>query len=233
MTQISVEHYSTGIFSNVSSSFQHCAHFKRTSILNLWAPLTLRAIESAARWGLAIGGGIDKINFLPERQLCQSFVHPTTLTWPIFQAISMPGHCILKLVTFEKISAIHWKSAPGFLPGWSHVPRKVPKTLTWHAILRLELCCLNWGILTSLALAWNGIVQMDSSDNVTLFWMPGSGIIWSKSWLLKSDIAHAWCVKFLKVRWWGIPLFKHSITQETSIFTWSCWRTIILMLCTL
>jgi hypothetical protein len=30
----------------------------------------------------------------------------------------------------------------------------------------------------------------------------------------------------------GIQLFDHSITQETSIFTRSSWRTIILMLCT-
>jgi hypothetical protein len=97
----------------------------------------------------------------------------------------------------------------------------------------LELCCLNLGILTLLATAWNGIVQMDSNDNVTLYWLPGSGIIQNNSWLLKSHMAYARCVKFMKVRQWGIDLFNHSMTQETSIFTWTCWWTIILLLCTL
>jgi hypothetical protein len=43
------------------------------------------------------------------------------------------------------------KSAPGFLSGCSHVPRKVPKSLMKHSIPWLELCCLNSGILRSLA----------------------------------------------------------------------------------
>jgi len=145
----------------------------------------------------------------------------------------MPGHCIWQLVLFEKISATHLKSALAFLLGWSPVHQQVPKTLTKHGIPRLELCCPNLGILTSLALAWNGIVLMDSSGNVNLCWLPRSGIIWNKSWLLKSHMTHAWCVKFLKVRQWGIHRFDYSITQKTSIFTRSCWRTIILMLCTL
>jgi len=74
---------------------------------------------------------------------------------------------------------------------------------------------------------------MDSSDNVTLFWLPGSGIIRKMSWLFQSLMACARCVKFLKVRRWGIPHFDPSTTQETSTFSRSCWRTIILMLLTL
>jgi len=212
MTHISSEHYSIGIFSNVSSSFWHISHFRRTSILNRCASQTLRGVESTARWTRANGGGIHKIYFLPERRLYQSFVHPTRLTLPILRAINMPGRCISQLVIFGKISAIHQKSAPRFLSGWSHVRRKVPKTFTRHGILRLELCCLNWGILTSLAPAWNGIVPTDSSDNVTFFWLPGSGIIWNKSWLIKSQMSHARCVKFLKVCRSGIQLFDPSIT---------------------
>jgi len=207
MIHIFLEHYTTGIFSNVSSSFWHISHFRCTSILNRCASLTLRAVKFPARWTWAIGGGIHRINFLPERQLCQSYVHQIRLAWPTFWAISMPGRCISQLAIFEKISAGHPTCAPGFLLGWSPVPQKVPKTLTKHGIQRLELCCLNLGILTSLSLAWNGIVLMDSSDNVTLCWLPGSGIIRNKSWLLKSHMAHTRCVKFLKVYWWGIDLF--------------------------
>jgi hypothetical protein len=54
-----------------------------------------------------------------------------------------------------------------------------------------ELCCFYLGILTSLAMACNGIVLMDSSDNVTPFWLLGLEIMWNKSWLLKSHMAHA------------------------------------------
>jgi len=46
---ISSEHYTAGIFSNVSSSFWHISHFRRTLILNWCASLTLGAIESTAR----------------------------------------------------------------------------------------------------------------------------------------------------------------------------------------
>jgi len=233
MTHISLEHYTTGIFSNLSGFFWHISHFRCTSALNQCASLTRRVVESTARWTRAIGGGIHRINFLPERRLCQSYVHPTRLTWPIFRAISTPGCCISQLAIFEKISAVHQKSASGFLSGWSHGPRRVPRSLTKHGIPRLELCFLNFSILISLAPAWNGIVQMNSSENVTLCWLPGSGIIRNKSWLLKSHMAHVRCVKFLKVHRWGIQLFDHSITQETSIFTRSYCRTRILILCTL
>jgi hypothetical protein len=109
----------------------------------------------------------------------------------------------------------------------------VPKPLKLHDITWFELLCLNLGILTSLALALNGIVQMDSSNNVTLCWLPGSGIIWNKSWLLPSQVADAQCVKLLKVSQWGIHIFNHPITQETIRFIWSCLRTMILTLGTL
>jgi len=233
MSHISSEHYTTEIFSNVSGSCWHISHFRSTSIVNRGTSQPLRVIESTVTWTEAIGGGIHRINFLPERRWCQSYVHPTRLTWLIFWAISMPGNSISQLVIFERISAAHQKSAPGFLSDWSHVPWKVPRPLTKPGIPRLELCCLNLGILTSLALASNGIVQMNSSNNVTLCWLPGSGIILNRSWLLKCQMAYVQCVKFPKVRRWGIQLFDHSITQETNIFTWSSWRTIILMLCTL
>jgi hypothetical protein len=49
MTNISSEHYTTGIFSNVSGSFWHIAHFRRGSFMNQCASLTLRVVESTAR----------------------------------------------------------------------------------------------------------------------------------------------------------------------------------------
>jgi len=155
------------------------------------------------------------------------------LNWPIFWAICMPGGWMTQLVIFEKISAVHLQSPHGFLSALFHVPRIVPNTLTRHGVPQSELCSLNWGILTSLATAWNRIVQMDSSDKVTVFRLHGSGIIRNTSWLLKCHMAHARCVKFPRMRTLDIPLVDHSITQGTSICTWSSWRTIILMLCTI
>jgi hypothetical protein len=142
----------------------------------------------------------------------------------------MPGHLITQIVIFEKMSAAHLQCAPGSLFGWSRVPRTIPRTLKNHGIPKLERCCFDLGIFNSLALAWNGIVQMDSSDNVTLCWLPGLGIILNMSWLLKSHMAHARFVKFLNVHRWSIHLAYHTMTQETSIFSQSCWQTIILML---
>jgi len=164
---------------------------------------------------------------------CASHVHLTGLSWSIFWVTSIFAPCISRLVTFKKICAAQLNSADAFVSGWAHVPRKVPKTLTKHGIPPLELCCLNLGILTSLALAWNGLVQMNSSNNVTLLWLPGLGIIWSKLCLLQSHFAEVRIVNFLKVGWWSIQLFDYSITQETTRFTWSFWRTLILMLFTL
>jgi len=64
-------------------------------------------------------------------------------------------------------------------------------------------------------------------------WLPGSGIIPNKSWLLKSHMAHARCVNFLKVRRWDIQLFDHLITHEINMITWSIWTKLISMFCTL
>jgi len=145
----------------------------------------------------------------------------------------MPGRFLSPSVIFEKISAVDPKSAHGFWLGWSPALRNVPTILTRHGIPRLEQCCPHSGILTSLALDWNGTVLMDSRDNVILFWLPGSGIIWNKSWLLKSHTADAWRVRFLLVCWWGIQLFNYWITHEISMFTWSFWTKLISMFCTL
>jgi len=112
--RISSEHYSTGIFPNVFSSFGHSSHFTRTSILNRSASQTRKVAEYTARCTTPTGGGMHKISFRLERQLCQSFAHLTRLTWPIFLVISVPGRCISRMVIFEKISAGHLKSAPGF-----------------------------------------------------------------------------------------------------------------------
>jgi len=60
---------------------------------------------------------------------------------------------------------------------------------------------------------------MDSSDNVKLIWCPGLEIIRNKSGLLKSDLGHARCVRFVNVCRWGINHFSHWITQEMCIFT--------------
>jgi hypothetical protein len=49
MTHLSSEHYTTQIFSNVSSSIWHNSHFRRTSILNRCTLLTLRVVESTMR----------------------------------------------------------------------------------------------------------------------------------------------------------------------------------------
>jgi len=80
MIHISSEHNTTGIFSNVSSSSWRISHFRCTSIVDRFTLLTLRAINSTARWIQATGDRIHRINFLPERRLCESYVHPTWLT---------------------------------------------------------------------------------------------------------------------------------------------------------
>jgi hypothetical protein len=101
----------------------------------------------------------------------------------------MPGHWIPVSVILENIFAVHLKSVPVFMLGWSHVLRKVPKILMRHGIPRLEQCCTDVRILTSLSLSWHGTVLMDFRDHVTFFWLPESGIIQNKSWLPKSHMA--------------------------------------------
>jgi len=49
---------------------------------------------------------------------------------------------------------------------------------------------------------------MDSCNNVTRCWLPGSEIIPNKSWLLKSHMAHVRCAKFLKVHRLGHSTFQ-------------------------
>jgi len=180
-----------------------------------------------------IGGWIHRINFQLEWRLCQSAVDLTRPNWPSIRAVGIPGRCITQLVIFDKMSAGHWQCSPQSSSGWSHVPRKMATTLTKYGIQWLKLCCLHLGTLTSLALAWNGIVQMDSSDIDTLCWLPGSEIIWTKSWWHLSYMPHSTCAQFIKACQLGIELFDHSNTQETSIFSQSCWRTLTSMLCTL
>ena len=229
----SSKYYTTGIFPNVYSSFWHIAHFRRTSILDWCASQTRILAEYTPRWTDAIGGEVRKISFLLELRLCQSFVQLTTPTWTIFRATSVTGCSISRLAIFKMISAAHLTRVPGFMSGWCPVPRRVPNILTRHGILWLEQCCLHFGILTSLALAWNGILLMDSRVNVILSWLHGSGIIQNKSWLLRFHMAHARCVKFLKVHRWGIPLFDNLKSQEICKFTRSFWTKLILMFCTL
>jgi len=80
LTHISLEPYTTVIFSNVFFFFWHIYHFRCTSTINRFASLTLRVFESTVIWARAISGGIHRINFRPERELCQSYVHLTRLT---------------------------------------------------------------------------------------------------------------------------------------------------------
>jgi len=110
MSHISSAHYTTGMYSNVSRSFWHISHFRRSWILNWCASLSLRVIESTARWTWVSGGEMHRINFLPERRLWQVDVHPTRLTEPIVRATIMPGHCMSQLVIFDKISAAQLKT---------------------------------------------------------------------------------------------------------------------------
>jgi len=139
--RISSAHYTTGIFSNVYSSFWLISHFRCTSVLNWYTLQPGNIAEYKARWTWPIGGRIHKISFLPERRFCQLFVHPTRPTSPIFRATSRPGPCISRLVIFERIPTTHLESAPGFSLGLSPVPRKIRKMLTRHGIPRLEQCC--------------------------------------------------------------------------------------------
>jgi len=141
----------------------------------------------------------------------------------------MPGRCIAWVVIFEQIFSRHQICEPGFSFRWFHVPRKMPKIRMRHGILWLQLRCPHSRTLIQLVLAWNGIVLMDSRDNVTLFWLPGSVIIQNTSCLLKSHIVHGQCVIFLKVCQLGIQRVKHLITQEIAMLTQCFWMKLILI----
>ena len=231
MIHISLEHYTAQIFSNKYSFFWHISHSRCTPIVYRCALQHPEIAEYTVKRTWLMGGGMRKVIFLVARRLCQSPVHPTSLTWPIFRAISKSGRCIWWLVIIEMISTVHPETTPAFWLGWFPVPRKVPKILTMLGIPQLEQCGPHSGILTQLVPAWNGIVLMDASDTVMLFWRPGSGIFWNESWLVKSHMAHAWWVKYLKVHQCCIPLFDHSITEEIRMFTLSIWTKLILMFC--
>jgi hypothetical protein len=218
-TYISSEHYSTGIFWNVSMSSLHIVRFTHTTILIRGALLTLMVVTIVAWWIQAICGGIHKIKVLPDWEFWQLDVYPTRLSWPIFWVISMSGHCIPYLVIFRNISTRYRNSLSGFLMGRSHIPQKVSTTLTKHGTIQLKLCYHNLDMLLSLAMAWNKIVLMNCSDNVTSFWLPGLGIIRNKFWLLQSYMAHAQCAIFITVCQWGIPLFNQATIQLTGICT--------------
>ena len=233
IVQISSEHYTTTVFPNVYSFFRNISHFRRTSILSLCPLQAQKVAKYTATWTWPICGGIRKISFLPEWRLCQSYVNSTRPHWPIFGATSMLGCSISQLVIFEKISAAHEKYAAGFPFSSSCVPRKGLKILTRSGIPWLALSCSHSGILTYLAPAWNGILLMDFSGNVILLLLPVLGTIQNMSWLIKSHLAHARCVKFIKVHRWGIQLFAHLITKEINMFTWSFRMKLILMFCTL
>jgi len=74
---------------------------------------------------------------------------------------------------------------------------------------------------------------MASSNIVTLCWLPGSRIFQNNWMLLKSHMTLAQWMKFLNMCRWYILCFSYWIAQEICIFSWSFWRILILMLCTL
>jgi len=125
------------------------------------------------------------------------------------------------------------KKRAWILIGLIPCPPKGAKNIdkAWHSAVGTVLSQLRHLVIAGPGLKW--VVQMDSSDNITRCWLPGLGIIWNKAWWLKSHQAHVRCEKFLKGCRCDIQLFDHSITEGTGIFTQSCWRTTILMLCTL
>jgi len=106
-------------------------------------------------------------------------------------------------------------------------------TLMRHGYPELELCYPHPEMLTEVVVDWDGIVLIDSTPNVILLWLPRSGIIQNKSWLLKSPMAHARHVKVLKVSWWGITHFNYSITHDIGMLICSFRRRPTLIFCTL
>jgi len=80
-------------------------------------------------------------------------------------------------------------------------------------------------------LKWNCV--NDFQSQYTHIWLPGSGIIQNTLELLNTHMAHAWCVKFLKVRSLGIEHFDSFITQRFGMFTLSICTKQVSMFCTL
>jgi hypothetical protein len=123
-------------------------YFWPTSVLNWCASQTGQVAEYTSRSTLATCGRIRKISSLLERQLCLTFWHQTWPSWPISQAISLPGRCTAWLLKFELMCARHLKGDPGFSFAWFHFTRMLPNIFTRHRILRKQQCCLHFRILT-------------------------------------------------------------------------------------
>jgi len=180
----------------ITSCFsEHIYRLKHAWSWSWCASRTLRVVKSILRLSWAIGSGIHRISSLSERQIFQSYLHPTRPTWPTFRAISMPGINISTLMMFEKISARHQKSMPELSSCWFHIPQQMATELTKHGIMRWDPCCFNLNILKSPVLAWNRIVQMDCADNVILCWLTELQIMQNISWILNPHMAHAQCVQ--------------------------------------
>jgi len=164
---ISSEHNITAIFSRIYTSFWNISHFRRNSISNWWAWQTQKVTEYKVSWTRVNGGGIHRISFLPGQPFSQTFLHPKRLTWTMFRAFSMPGHCISQLILFEKISAGHLETKPGLSLGWSHMPPKVPKNTNaaCHSEVETVLSVLYSGVCSSS----RECAGVSGSDSIVLY----------------------------------------------------------------
>jgi len=225
---ISLEHYTTGIFSTVHSGFWDISDFGCTLMLNQCSSHAWKAGQFTAKWTLLIGGGICKISVMPERQLCQSLVHLTRLTWPIFRTISMHRRSISQLVIFNMISAGQLNSTLRSLLGSSPVPPKGAKDCddTWHSEVESVLCPLQnlditgpWGEMELCWSIWDTILSSfgclgqelfrTSHHNTTLIWpMPD---VWNSKT----------CAKWHSPHWpldkWKAQHIYSEILDETGI----------------
>jgi len=193
----SLEHYSIGIFSPVLSSNWHVSHFRCT------ARHAYHPKNSFSESGQMHPGPLQPSLGLEAALVYFTTNHPCSSSW-IFGDISrLQGapvqHCrwISQLVIFETMSNEHLQWVSGFWLHWFHDPRERPHMLTWDGIPGLEMCCPHSGIVTKLVMPRNETLLIDSSDKGTLYWLPESGIIETKSWLLKSPMVYAWCVKII------------------------------------
>ena len=149
----SSEHYTTGIFSNVYSSFWHISHFRRTSILNIlrladWQSRQIYSEMNTGDWWwdtqdqLPAGATIVPVICASDKTHLTNFSGDQH-AWPLYLTI---GNIRKDICRTPKKRA--W-----ILVGLIPCPPKGAKILTRHGIPRLELCCPHSGILTSLALA--------------------------------------------------------------------------------
>ena len=89
------------------------------------------------------------------------------------------------------------------------------------------------GILTLLPESCNGIVIMNSRDNVTLYWLPELGIILKKWCFLRSCMAHTWWWEFVMVWQWSRQLVNYLKTPVFSMLSWSIQKKLVVILCIL